>query len=167
MSDTTPSGANDLISDVEEHIAKQEADLAREKKRLEAMRGGTVVLDEDGNEVTPSTSTEIAVTEDGRRELEWPHKEIVFKGETFNVRKPQPQALAAFSIISSKYMPEETQRDMLGLFLKNHLSPMSMERFAYRMFDPDDAEFDASSMGEMFRLIATVGTNRPTGPSRG
>lgn len=164
-----PSGAADLIADGEEWIKKQEQQIAAKKAELESMRGKPVVLDEDGNEVSPST--ELAISEDGYRELPTnghPFKwdTVTFEGETFNVRHPRPQALMAFALASGKYVKEETQRNMISKFLTDHLSPLSFDRFMGRMMDPDDEAFTAASMGELIRLISKQGTSRPTELSR-
>lgn len=161
---TAPDGTRDLLSDVEEHVRRKEADLAKEKAHLEELRGRPVTIDEDGVEVTPSSEL---VTVDGHRELVWKHSEVEFAGETFNVRTPQPQALAIFQIVASRFIKEQTKVDVIGLFLQNHMSPMSFLRFAQRSMDPDDPDVTKDSMMEMLKVIARSGTSRPTEPSRG
>jgi hypothetical protein len=162
---TAPDGTRDLLADVEEHVRRKEADLAKEKAHLEELRGRSVTIDEDGNEVE-SPGNEL-VTTDGNRELMWKHSEVEFAGETFNVRTPQPQALAIFQIVASRFIKEQTKVDVIGLFLQNHMSPMSFLRFAQRSMDPDDPDVTKDSMMEMLKVIARSGTSRPTGPSRG
>lgn len=161
-----PSGVKDLISDAEEHIRQQEEQLAKAKQDLAAKKSlaGVVVEDADGQPRV--TTAELANVDDSPRELDWNHDQVEYGGELFNVKRPQPQALTAFAIASGKYVPEETQRNLVSLFVRNHMSPKSFLRFFERMMDPDDPDFDAAALGEMMRLISTRGTARPTKPSR-
>lgn len=153
----TPSGRTDLISDVEQEIAEQEQALNAKRAELAKIKNEPVVVDEDGK----------VLAADEVHESDWPHAQIEYKGEVWNVRKPQPQALTMFAIATGKYVPELQQRDIMSLFLTRHLSPKSFLRFTERMIDPEEPDFDQASMGEMMRKISTLGTSRPTGPSRG
>lgn len=94
----------------------------------------------------------------------WSHDRIDYLGESWEVRKPQPQALAAFALASGKYISPEMQNDMVGLFIRNHMSEESYRHAFERMLDPAD-EFSQESLGELMQRIATLGTGRPTEPS--
>lgn len=130
------------------------------EKQIEAARNGAVI-DETGAPVEPKVEETANLPV---KEPPWPHQTIEFEGEKWEVRKPKPQALAAFTLASSKYVPVEVQNDMVGLFIRNHMSDKSMRRAYERMFDPED-DFTQETMGRLFARIATVGTDRPSEPS--
>ena len=85
-------------------------------------------------------------TDDGWVELE-------FHGDTLKVRPPSQQALAAFSLGTSKHVPSNTRNDLTGLFISRHLSPDSYERVFDRLMDPEDSSYDINSIGELMRLV--------------
>lgn len=156
-----PSGHADLLADAEAEwaaIEREEALVAKRKAELLARRpeGPQIVeMDENGNV--------LAVPE----EAPWEHEMLEdFFGEDFEVRRPTAQALAAFSLCSGKYINQKMQNDMVGLFIKQHMSEKSHERVYVRMMDPDDPEFTPQTLGELMRRIATIGTGRPTEPSQ-
>lgn len=148
-----PDGRQDLIADAEDALRRQEEELARTRAEVERLRNGAEVIDVDGMVVAPAPEP-------------WKHETIEFAGEEFEVRKPQPQALAAFSLASGKYIPQQMQNDMVGLFIRQHMSETSHARVYERMMDPEDPEFTPSTLGDLMRRIATLGTSRPTAPSR-
>lgn len=86
----------------------------------------------------------------------WPHQTIEFLGDTLEVRKPTEQALAAYSLASSKYVSMTTRNDMTGLFIARHLSPDSYERVFSRLMDPDDHEYTIDSIGQLMRSIVEL-----------
>lgn len=90
---------------------------------------------------------------------------VEIAGENIEVRVPNPKSLAVFTAAISKHASKNLQNDMIGLFVRRHVSTKSYEHMIYRMMDPDD-EFEMRHFGELMRSIATVGTARPTGPSR-
>ena len=85
-------------------------------------------------------------TDDGWVELE-------FHGDTLKVRPPTQQALAAFSLGTSKHVPAESRNNLTGLFVRNHLSPESYEQVFSRLMDPDDDSYNINSIGELMRLV--------------
>lgn len=109
---------------------------------------GRVVLDDDGNPYPV-----------------WPHETVDLHGRTVQVRVPQPAALQAFSMAVSKFTPVKTQNDMVALFVRRHISDRSYNELLMAMMDPDDS-FTMEHFGDLMRKIATLGTARPTGPSR-
>lgn len=122
---------------------------------IEARRkaNAETVIDEDGGvavEVEETKSTEVA------KVAEWPHMTIKYADAEWQVRKPSEQALAAFSLSSGKYIPAKMQNDMVGLFIKQHMSETSHETVYVRLMDPDDPEFDAETLGDLMRIIATL-----------
>ena len=85
--------------------------------------------------------------DDGWRELE-------FHGDTLKVRPPSQQALAAFSLGTSKHVPSQTRSDLTGLFICRHLSPESYERIMDRLMNPEDEEYDVDTIGQlMFAVV--------------
>jgi len=89
---------------------------------------------------------EIEDNDDGWVELE-------FHGDTLKVRPPTQQALAAFSLGTSKHVPAESRNNLTGLFVRNHLSPDSYEQVFSRLLDPDDSSYSIDSIGELMRLV--------------
>jgi len=109
---------------------------------------GVVVLDSDGNPAPV-----------------WKHGTIELHGMTIQARKPQPAALQAFSMAVSKHTPARTQTDMVTLFVRMHISDRSYGDLLAAMMNPDTA-IDIKIFGELMSKIATMGTSRPTLPSR-
>lgn len=84
----------------------------------------------------------------------WGHDHLKFEGDTLEVRLPSEQALSAFSIGVSKYMPPEVQNDTVGLFIAKHLSPASFSRVFYRMMDPDDTTYNQRTIGKLMGALS-------------
>lgn len=83
-------------------------------------------------------------------------REIVFKGDKLGVKIPTQQALAAFSLSTSKYVDSSVRNDMTGLFISRHLSPDSYAQVFSRLMDPDDEEYSVESIGELMRAIVEL-----------
>lgn len=150
-----PDGHADLLADTQDATAR-EAELEAELARLRAARRGRadVVLDESGTE-TP-----------GAVAVPWPHQTLTFAGEDFQVRAPAPQAMAAIALSGSKHVKPHVQAGLASAFLARHLSEASYERLFERFTDPDDPEITDASIALFIQELFTVGTARPTGPSR-
>lgn len=118
------------------------------KGEWERTDSGALWLDDDGN---PSPV--------------WAYDTVELQGRTIQARKPNAAALQAFSMAVSKYTPQRTQNNMVALFVKNHISKRSYTELLQRMMDPDDP-FTIDSFGELMQKIATLGSGRPTEPSR-
>lgn len=86
----------------------------------------------------------------------WAHETLEFKGDTLEVRKPTQQALAAFSLATSKYVSPQTRNDMTGMFISRHMSPDSYDRVFSRLMDPDDADYTFETIGELMRGVVTL-----------
>lgn len=119
------------------------------------------VLDELNTELekTPSVDTETAVAvidevKDVALAAAWPHDYLMFEGDKLEVRLPSEQALSAFSIGVSKYMPPEVQNDTVGLFIAKHLSPEAFSRVFYRMMDPDDTTYTRRTVGQLMSALS-------------
>jgi len=98
----------------------------------------------------PAEVIDVEVDEaDGWRELE-------FNGDTLQVRPPSQQALAAFSLGTSKHVPSNTRNDLTGLFISRHLSPESYERVFDRLMNPEDPDYTIDSIGELMRSIVEL-----------
>lgn len=109
-----------------------------------------VILDEDGE---VSSSKELATPDE---QPPWAHIVIDFLGDKLEVRKPTEQALAGFSLASGKYIPQKLQNDLVSLFIKQHMSADSLERVFFRLLDPDDAEYEPATIGELMKEIALL-----------
>ncbi|MCM6777946.1 hypothetical protein NDR87_31390 [Nocardia sp. CDC159] len=109
---------------------------------------GVVVLDHDGNPLRP-----------------WPYDTVELQGRVIQARTPKPVALQAFSMATSKGTPPRLQNEMVAMFVRNHISDRSYNELLAAMMDPDDP-FTIDHFGELMTKIATLGTARPTGPSR-
>ncbi|TCN51783.1 hypothetical protein EV641_109174 [Rhodococcus sp. SMB37] len=143
------------FSDDPAKIARDEADLAERKRKLGLEKSDApevIDLDESG-EVAPAASA-VAVAE----KEPWAHELLTdFYGEDWEVRKPTEQALAGFALAAGKYVPQKLQNDLVGLFIRNHMSEESHEHMYERLMDPDDASFTPATLGEMMREIALLG----------
>lgn len=81
---------------------------------------------------------------------------LEYKGDKLQVRSPSQQALAAFSLSTSKYIGSQVRNDMTGMFINKHLSPESYERVFSRLMDPDDDGYSVESIGELMRAIVEL-----------
>jgi len=88
---------------------------------------------------------------------------IEHDGVTLQVRKPQPKALAAFSLATSKHVPQEVRNDMTGYFVFSHFSRESYELVFYRLMDPDDTLYTAETVGEIMRRIVELASDNTGG----
>ncbi|AYD82022.1 tail assembly chaperone [Mycobacterium phage Saguaro] len=107
-------------------------------------------------EVIEETSTAVALAE--RFDVavageQWPHDFLEFKGDRLGIRLPTRQALAAFSLASSKYVSPGVKNDLTGLFIARHLSPESYGRVFSRLMDPDENDYTVDTVGELFNAI--------------
>jgi len=108
-------------------------------------------VEETGNAVALVERFDIASTEEV-----WPYDFLEFKGDKLGIRLPTRQALAAFSLASSKYVSLGVKNDLTGLFIARHLSPESYGRVFSRLMDPDEADYDVDTVGELFNAIVTA-----------
>ena len=135
-----------------------------------------VVLDDFADEpeviVAPTGPTDLAVTEpvdSGSNAVAlierfdvtttdevWKFDFLEFQGDKLGIRLPQRQALAAFSLASSKYVAMGVKNDLTGLFIARHLSPESYGRVFSRLMDPDDTAYTVDTVGELFNAIVTA-----------
>jgi hypothetical protein len=92
---------------------------------------------------------------------DWPHQRLEFLGDNLAVRIPTQQALAGFSLASSKYVPNQVKNDMTGLFLTEHIGPESYGRVMQRLMDGDDPDYTTESIGAMMREIVLLGVKEP------
>lgn len=105
-------------------------------------------------------ATEVAVVEEVKTVAlaesphSWMHDYLQFEGDKLEVRLPTEQALSAFSISVSKYMPADVQNDMVGLFIAKHMSPESYTHVMARMMDPDDPTYTNKTVGELMGAIS-------------
>lgn len=120
---------------------------------LAAKRGtDPIVVDSDG-EVIAEPGTDLATPD---APPPWAHQTIEFYGDDLEVRKPSEQALAGFSLASGKYVPQKLQNDLVSLFVKQHMSPTSLERVFFRLLDPDDSDYTPATVGELMKEIALL-----------
>lgn len=109
--------------------------------------------------------TEAAVVErfDAEKTESWPYDWMEFKGDRLGVRLPTMQALAAFSLSTSKYVPAGQRNDLTGLFIARHLSPESYARVFSRLMDADDPDYDVDTVGDLFNAVVTAAVKRHEG----
>lgn len=117
-------------------------DAFDEKENLPA----TTDVDEDSPELDP----------------DWDHDRITFANDDLAVRAPTSQALAGFSLASSKYVDASIRNDMTGLFIVEHLGPDSYGRVMRRLMDGDDPDYDADTIGVLMREIVMLTTRAVT-----
>ena len=79
-------------------------------------------------------------------------------------RVPSPAGLHAFTTATSPHVSATIQTDMTWIFLRDHLHPDSVESIMSVMIDPDSG-WDTARLGEVIRVLATLGTARPFGQS--
>jgi hypothetical protein len=125
-------------------LAKLRAELAAAEAEAAPEDTGTAVALVEKWDVTKDTDET------------WPYDFLEFEGDLLGVRLPQKQALAAFSLASSKYVSLGVKNDLTGLFIARHLSPESYGRVFSRLMDPDDSAYDVETVGELFNAIVTA-----------
>ena len=120
----------------------------------------SLVRDElDGADVPAEDDRPLDVDVEATTEApEWTHETVEFLGDTLQVRKPTQQAMAAFSLSTSKYVAAQMRNDMTGLFISRHLSPSSYERVFGRLMDPDDESYTVETIGNLMRAIVELTT---------
>lgn len=108
----------------------------------------------DPQDDEPGTAVALAPRVDvSKLDEAWPHDWLEFKGDKLGIRLPTKQALAAFSLASSKYVSLGVKNDLTGLFIARHLSPESYGRVFSRLMDPDDEAYTVDTVGELFNAI--------------
>lgn len=123
-------------------VEAAEQDVEPIKPELDAVPGTTVAL---ADRLDISTLGE-----------NWQHDWLEFKGDKLGIRLPTRQALAAFSLASSKYVDMQVKNDLTGLFIARHLSPESYGRVFSRLMDPDENDYTVDAVGELFNAIVTA-----------
>lgn len=108
--------------------------------------GGELAVAQGGELSAPTDAPETV-------EADWPHARLNFMGDELGIRKPTQQALAGFSLASSKYVRMETKNDITGLFIARHLSPVSYGRVFSRLMDPDDTAYTVDTIGELMKAV--------------
>lgn len=98
---------------------------------------------------------------------DWPYDWLEFKGDKLGIRLPTRQALAAFSLASSKYVSLGVKNDLTGLFIARHLSPESYGRVFSRLMDPDESDYDVDTVGELFNAIVMAAVNADKAAPKG
>ncbi|UJQ86550.1 tail assembly chaperone [Mycobacterium phage PenguinLover67] len=111
---------------------------------------------EDGPGTTIALAPSVDVSKLGE---DWPYDWLEFKGDKLGIRLPTRQALAAFSLASSKYVSLGVKNDLTGLFIARHLSPESYGRVFSRLMDPDESDYDVDTVGELFNAIVMAAVN--------
>jgi hypothetical protein len=115
----------------------------------------------DLSESKPAPAVEAAppAAEPPALDPDWEHERLEFYGDDLAVRVPTQQALAGFSLASSKYVPSDVKNDMTGLFLTEHLGPQTYGRIMQRLMDGDDPDYTVETIGQMMREIVMLGVN--------
>ncbi|QGH75275.1 tail assembly chaperone [Mycobacterium phage Quesadilla] len=114
------------------------------------------VVEPEGPGTTIALAPSVDVSKLGE---DWPYDWLDFKGDKLGIRLPTRQALAAFSLASSKYVSLGVKNDLTGLFIARHLSPESYGRVFSRLMDPDENDYDVETVGELFNAIVMAAVN--------
>ena len=138
---------NDVPPDVAKVLAEVDAD--NEPEVIEAPQPESDA--EIGNAVALVRRFDVTTTGE-----DWKYDYLEFEGDKLGIRLPTRQALAAFSLASSKYVSMGVKNDLTGLFIARHLSPESYGRVFSRLMDPDDAAYTVETVGELFNAIVTA-----------
>lgn len=80
-------------------------------------------------------------------------------------RKPIAESLPVLNKALSQHSPAEMRNDMVAKFLHDNLEPDSLDRMWEAMVDPG-VETPGDLLEQVMRAVATLGTARPTVPSR-
>ncbi|MBF6417001.1 hypothetical protein [Nocardia cyriacigeorgica] len=106
----------------------------------------------------------VAILDDsGTPYAKWPHDSVEYKGHSFQIKKASTGAMQALNLMQSDSLPAETQNRIYHRFVDGHMSMMSRVRFMELLLS---GEFEMADYRELFKLILTQGTARPTKPSR-
>jgi len=121
----------------------------------EVFGDGTPEADRD---IDHQPSVEVAVRDEVKDlavgEQTWSHDLLEFEGDRLEIRLPSEQALSAFSIAVSKYMPADVQNDMVGLFIAQHMSPASYTHVLARMMNPDEPTYTNKTIGQLMSALS-------------
>lgn len=107
----------------------------------------------------PAPSVEDALAELYPLDPTWEYDRIDFRGDKLAVRPPTRQALAGFSLASSKYVPADVKNDMTGLFLSEHLGPDTYNHVMARLFRAKDPDYTPDTIGELLREMVLITVN--------
>ena len=91
---------------------------------------------------------------------QWAHEFMEFGGDTLEIRVPTPQAMSALSLGMGKYVPAKMKNEISGLFIARHLSPDTYEHVYSRLMNPDDAGYNANSIGELIGALLNEGVEQ-------
>ncbi|ACM42191.1 hypothetical protein SEA_NEOS5_27 [Mycobacterium phage Neos5] len=116
-----------------------------------------ILEDGDGTEKT-TPGTDIEVTRLGGELVKstWEHDFLEFQGDKLEIRVPQQQALAAYSLAMSPYVPPKVRNDISGMFVVRHLSAESYGVVMSRLMDPDDPDYSVETLGELMGAIVNT-----------
>lgn len=123
----------------------------------------TVIIDEpepgsDNLPATPAPPPEPTIEDD------WGYETVEFCGDKLGVRRPTQQALIGFSLATSKYLSNERRNNFMGLFISQHLSPLSYDQVMYRLLDPDDPDYTVDTVGDLMKIIVELTTESTDAP---
>jgi hypothetical protein len=106
----------------------------------------------------PDTVAAQANTDPGAAPDEvWGHEVIEdFYGDRLEVRKPTEQALAAYSLAMSRYVPQQTRNDITGMFINKHMSDETFAQVWGRLMNPDETDYGVETIGELMRKIVAL-----------
>ncbi len=94
-----------------------------------------------------------------------PYRPVEVAGQTFDVRVPKPTALHTFQAAVSPHMGNDKVRyTMTSRFVRQHLSEESYEKLIVGLIT--GSGFTVEDMAALLESIATLGTSRPSKPSR-
>lgn len=88
----------------------------------------------------------------------WRYDWLEFKGDKLAVRIPKGAALVGLEF--SRFRGEEAQEQAFGRFIARHVSDETFDRILDRMGDPDDADYDTATLGELAGLLGKIAGER-------
>lgn len=131
-------------------------DLDEQQRRIDEQRQRL----QNGDVIDETGEKQQAASSPARTKDVWPHETINAFDEEWQVRVPAQNALTAISLSSGKYVPQQVQNDVVGLFLRNHMSEASFTRLFERLADPTDDTFDTQALGVIMNELAQLTLNK-------
>lgn len=144
-------GGEDIDPAVIATVTDISTDAATDPRQPEVVDAEPEVVEQPGTAVALAERFDLTTTDEV-----WPYDFLEFKGDKLGIRLPTRQALAAFSLASSKYVSLGVKNDLTGLFIARHLSPESYGRVFSRLMDPDENDYTVDTVGELFNAIVTA-----------
>ncbi|OHU29019.1 hypothetical protein [Mycobacteroides chelonae] len=115
---------------------------------------------EKGDQTAGETLPAVRASTDIAKPDQWQHDFLVFGSDKLEIRVPTPQAMTALSMGLGRFVPPKVQNDISGLFIAQHLSADSYGHVYTRLMNPDDADYNVNTIGELIGAILNTGVER-------